>query len=128
MCTKHSVVKNRAELTVWGQADLPEQYSKKRPKQSKEQNLLDWLEAYDDCILAFLNVPFTNNEGGRDLEHVQSPGQGLRMLWHHGQSLSAMFASALTSQPCASKATPELEYLHRALDGRPFFPRGGKMT
>ena len=45
-----------------------EKKAKKRPKQSKEQNLLDRLEGYDECILAFLaelGLPFTNNEAER---------------------------------------------------------------
>jgi transposase len=52
----------------------PEQKAKKRSKQSKEQNLLDRLEGYEDCILAFLwelNLPFTNNEAER----------AIRMIW-----------------------------------------------
>jgi len=46
----------------------PTQLARKRPKQSKEQNLLDRLEGYEDCILAFLwnwDLPFTNNEAER---------------------------------------------------------------
>jgi len=46
----------------------PEQRAHPRAKQSKEQNLLDRLEGYDDAILAFLwnlDLPFTNNEAER---------------------------------------------------------------
>jgi len=46
----------------------PEQQAGQCLKQSKEQNLLDRLEGYDECILAFLwnwELPFTNNESER---------------------------------------------------------------
>jgi transposase len=46
----------------------PEQRAHPRAKHSKEQNLLDRLEGYDDAILAFLwnlDLPFTNNEAER---------------------------------------------------------------
>jgi len=51
-----------------------EQRAKKRPKQSKEQNLLDRLEGHDLCILAFLadlQLPFTNNEAERPLRMMK---------------------------------------------------------
>src|SRR5208283_4744251 len=41
-----------------------------RGAQSKAANLLDRLEDYDLCVLAFLvhpEVPFTNNQGERDI-------------------------------------------------------------
>ena len=45
-----------------------------RTKQDKATNLLDRLEGYDFCILAFLidpNVPFTNNQGEQDLRLIK---------------------------------------------------------
>jgi len=45
-----------------------------RPKQTKAANLLDRLEDYDYCILAFLldpNVPFTNNQGEQDIRMIK---------------------------------------------------------
>src|ERR1019366_2621847 len=53
----------------------PEQTGKKRPKQSKEQNLLDRLAGCDECLLAFLwnfNLPFTNNEAERDFRSYET--------------------------------------------------------
>ena len=45
-----------------------------RSKQDKATNLLDRLEDYDYCILAFLldpNVPFTNNQGEQDIRMIK---------------------------------------------------------
>ena len=45
-----------------------------RTKQDKATNLLDRLEDYDYCILAFLldpNVPFTNNQGEQDIRMIK---------------------------------------------------------
>jgi transposase len=52
----------------------PNQQAQRRPKQSKEQNLLDRLEGYDDAILAFLwelDLPFTNNEAERAFRMIK---------------------------------------------------------
>ena len=46
-----------------------------RARQTKEANLLDRLEDYDLSVLAFLvdpRVPFTNNQGERDIRMVKS--------------------------------------------------------
>ena len=45
-----------------------------RAKQDKATNLLDRLEDYDHCVLAFLldpNVPFTNNQGEQDIRMIK---------------------------------------------------------
>jgi transposase len=45
-----------------------------RSKQTKAANLLDRLEDYDYCILAFLldpNVPFTNNQSEQDIRMIK---------------------------------------------------------
>ena len=45
-----------------------------RTKQDKATNLLDRLEDYDYCILAYLldpNVPFTNNQGEQDIRMIK---------------------------------------------------------
>ena len=67
----------RSLLRVGRQANplSPEQRAKKRPKQTKEQNLLDRLEKTEHCILAFLwnwDLPFTNNQAERDLRNLKT--------------------------------------------------------
>ena len=67
----------RKILRVGRQANplTPKQLSRKRRKQSKEQNLLDRLEGYDECILAFLwnfTLPFTNNQAERDFRNIKT--------------------------------------------------------
>src|ERR1035437_98445 len=101
------------------------QCAKKRLKQSKEQNLLDRLEGYDDCILAFLwemDLPFTNNEAERAFRmlkvRVKISGcfRTLAGARRHARILS--YISTLRKQ-----RLPILKYLRLALDGRPFLPQ-----
>jgi transposase len=108
----------------------PEQSAPKRPKQSKAQNLLDRLEGYDDCILAFLwewDLPFTNNEAERAFRmmkvRVKISGcfRTLEGARRHARIRS--YISTLRKQ-----GLPVLEYLRRALDGCPFLPQGVKTT
>jgi len=58
-----------------GRVDHPRrQPGQGRTKQDKATNLLDRLEDYDLCILAFLldpNVPFTNNQGEQDIRMIK---------------------------------------------------------
>lgn len=58
-----------------GRADHPRRLpGQGRSKQDKATNLLDRLEDYDLCILAFLldpNVPFTNNQGEQDIRMIK---------------------------------------------------------
>lgn len=107
-----------------------EQRERKRLKQSKEQNLLDRLEGYDDCILAFLrklDLPFTNNEAERAFRmmkvRIKISGcfrtiEGARRHVRIRSYISTLRKHGL----------PVLEYLRRALDGRPFLPLGAKST
>jgi hypothetical protein len=103
----------------------PEQNAKPRAKQSKEQNLLDRLEGYDDCILAFLwafELPFTNNEAERAFRmmkvRVKISGcfRTLEGACRHARIRS--YVSTLRKH-----GLPVLEYLSRALHGRPFLPQ-----
>jgi transposase len=108
----------------------PAQSAKKRPKQSKEQNLLDRLEGYDDCILAFLwemDLPFTNNEAERAFRmmkvrlKISGCFRTLEGARRHVRIRS--YVSTLRKH-----GLPVLEYLRHALDGRPFLPQGSKST
>jgi transposase len=102
----------------------PQQSAKKRPKQSKAQNLLDRLEGFDDCILAFLwepDLPFTNNEAERAFRmmKVRLKISGcFRTL--EGARRHARIRSYVST--LRKNGLPVLEYLRLALDGRPFLP------
>ena len=62
-------------IILKGRANHPRrQPGQGRIKQDKATNLLDRLEDYDLCILAFLldpNVPFTNNQGEQDIRVIK---------------------------------------------------------
>jgi transposase len=108
----------------------PKQNAQKRPKQSKAQNLLDRLEGFDDCILAFLwepNLPFTNNEAERAFRmmKVRLKISGcFRTL--EGARRHARIRSYIST--LRKHGLPVLEYLRHALDGRPFLPQLSKST
>lgn len=108
----------------------PQQRATKRIKQSKAQNLLDRLEGYDDCILAFLwelDLPFTNNEAERAFRmmKVRLKISGcFRTL--DGARRHARIRSYIST--LRKHGLPVLEYLRLALDGRPFLPQGAKST
>ena len=108
----------------------PEQRAHPRAKQSKAQNLLDRLEGYDDCILAFLwalELPFTNNEAQRAFRmmkvrlKISGCFRTLKGACRHARIRS--YISTLRKH-----GLPVLEYLRRALDGRPFLPQPAKST
>ena len=106
----------------------PGQRKKKRPKQSKEQNLLDRLETCEECILAFLwdfSLPFTNNQAERDFRmlKVRMKVSGcFRTL--QGARCHARIRGYIS--PLRKHGLPVLEYLRLALDGHPFLPQGSK--
>lgn len=108
----------------------PHQMARKRPKQSKEQNLLDRLEKYEDCILAFLweaDLPFTNNEAERAFRmmKVRLKISGcFRTL--HGARCHVRIRSYVST--LRKHGLPVLQYLRLALDGRPFLPQGSIST
>ena len=108
----------------------PEQISKSRPKQSKEQNLLDRLEGCEDCILAFLwelDLPFTNNEAERDFRmmkvRVKISGCFRTLAGARRHARIRSYISTLRKHDL-----PVLEYLRHALNGHPFLPIGSKTT
>jgi transposase len=108
----------------------PAQLARKRLKQSKEQNLLDRLEGYEDCILAFLwewDLPFTNNESERTFRMIKTRlkiSGCFRTL--AGARRHARIRSYIST--LRKHGLPVLEHLRNALDGRPFLPQGTKST
>jgi len=108
----------------------PEQRAQPRAKQSKEQNLLDRLEGYDDASLAFLwnlDLPFTNNEAERAFRmmKVRMKISGCFRTFS-GACRHARIRSYTST--LRKHGLPVLEYLRRALDGSPFLPRPAKST
>ncbi len=107
-----------------------EQRQRRRPKQSKAQNLLDRLQAYDYCILAFLHefeIPFTNNDGERPLRMIKvrlKVSGCFRTL--AGACRHARIASYIST--LRKHDLPVFDYLLKALHGRPFLPQGTKTT
>ena len=121
------------DITRWppSQPDHPRQTGKKRPKQSKEQNLLDRLEGYEDCILAFLwnwQLPFTNNEAERAFRMMKVRSKDLRLFSHIGRRPPSRSHPQLYLQRLRKHGLPVLEYLRHALDGHPFLPVGSQST
>ena len=107
-----------------------EQKVKKRRKQSKEQNLLDRLESYDQCILAFLadlELAFTNNEAERPLRmmkvRVKVSGCFRTLIGARRHARIRSYISTVRKH-----GLPVLEQLRRALDGHPFLPEPSKTT
>ena len=108
----------------------PEQRAHPRAKQSKEQNLLDRLEGYDEAILAFLwnlDLPFTNNEAERAFRmmKVRLKISGCFRTFQ-GACRHARIRSYIST--LRKHGLPVLEYLRRALEGRPFLPQPAKST
>jgi transposase len=92
--------------------------------QSKAANLLDRLEDYDLCVLAFLfdpDVPFTNNQGERDIrmEKVRQKISGcFRTL--NGARVFARIRSYIST--CRKQGRNILDELENAVRGNPFIP------
>ena len=108
----------------------PNQTANPRAKQSKEQNLLDRLEGYDASILAFLwnlDLPFTNNEAERAFRmmKVRLKISGCFRTFA-GACRHARIRSYIST--LRKHGLPVLEYLRRALEGRPFLPQPAKST
>jgi transposase len=107
-----------------------EQRANPRGKQSKEQNLLDRLEGYQESILAFLwnlDLPFTNNEAERAFRmmKVRLKISGCFRTFQ-GACRHARIRSYIST--LRKHGLPVLEHLRRALDGRPFLPQPAKST
>jgi transposase len=95
-----------------------------RIRQSKAANLLDRLEDYDLCVLAFLidpKVPFTNNQGEQDIRMIkvrQKISGCFRTL--HGAQMFCRIRSYLST--CRKQGRNLWEAMQKAVVGRPFIP------
>lgn len=102
----------------------PAQILGKERKQTKAQNLLDRLENYDHCILAFLEnfeIPFTNNEAERAFRFLKTRMKisgcfrtlaGARRHIRIYSYISTVRKNGLNV----------LDSLRNALEGQPFLP------
>lgn len=95
-----------------------------RSKQTKAANLLDRLEDYDYCILAFLldpNVPFTNNQGEQDIRMIkvkQKISGCFRTL--DGAACFARIRGYLST--CRKQGINLWDACFQAASGQPFMP------
>jgi transposase len=95
-----------------------------RCAQSKAANLLDRLEEFDWCILAFLldeRVPFTNNQGEQDIRMIkvrQKISGCFRTL--RGAQIFCRIRSYLST--CRKQGRNLWEAIQMAVAGRPFIP------
>jgi len=95
-----------------------------RCAQSKAANLLDRLENFDLCVLAFLfdeRVPFTNNQGEQDIRMIkvrQKISGCFRTL--RGSQIFCRIRSYLST--CRKQGQNLWEAVQMAVTGRPFIP------
>jgi transposase len=95
-----------------------------RTRQGKAANLLDRLEDYDLCVLAFLidpQVPFTNNQGEQDIRMIkvkQKISGGFRTL--PGAQTFARIRSYLST--CRKQGRNLWDACHQLIIGQPFMP------
>ena len=95
-----------------------------RTKQGKAANLLDRLEDYDLCVLAFLldpNVPFTNNQGEQDIRMIkvkQKISGCFRTL--RGARVFARIRGYLST--CRKQGRNLWEACYQLVIGHPFMP------
>lgn len=95
-----------------------------RTSQCKAANMLDRLQDYDLCVLAFLidpQVPFTNNQGEQDIRMIkvkQKISGCFRTL--AGAQVFARVRSYLST--CRKQGQNLFEACHRAVIGQPFIP------
>jgi transposase len=95
-----------------------------RCAQSKAANLLDRLEEFDLCVLAFLadeRVPFTNNQGEQDIRMVkvrQKISGCFRTF--RGAQIFCRIRSYLST--CRKQGRNLWEAIQMAIIGRPFIP------
>jgi transposase len=96
----------------------------KRGKQSKAANLLDRLEDYEHCILAFLSdpeVPFTNNQAEQDIRMVKLKQKisGSFRTFQGAQIFARIRGFFSTAR---KQGRDLLESITQALQGNPFIP------
>jgi transposase len=108
-----------------GRRDYPRrQPGQGRTRQCKAANLLDRLEDFDLSVLAFLidpNVPFTNNQGERDIRMIkikQKISGCFRTLF--GAQVFARIRSYLST--CRKQGRNLWEACYQVVIGQPFMP------
>jgi transposase len=95
-----------------------------RAAQSKAANLLDRLEDYDECVLAFLwdeRVPFTNNQAEQDIRMIkvrQKISGCFRTL--RGAEIFCRIRSYLST--CRKQGRNLWQAIEQAVTGNPFIP------
>jgi transposase len=95
-----------------------------RTQQGKAANLLDRLEDFDLCVLAFLidpNVPFTNNQGEQDIRMIKVKRKisgGFRTLT--GAQTFARIRGYLST--CRKQGRNLWEACYQLAIGQPFMP------
>lgn len=128
---QQSFVKRYEELVAQGRREnLPSDAPRKpgqrgRKKQTKAQNLLDRLEKYQPLILAFLydfRVPFTNNQGERDIRmvKVQQKISGTFRSENGGQVFCRIRGYLSSVRKCSLST---IEALRSVFEGTPIAPR-----
>lgn len=95
-----------------------------RTAQGKAANLLDRLEDYDHCVLAFLldpEVPFTNNQGEQDLRMIKVK-QKISGCFRtdHGAQVFARIRSYLST--CRKQGHNLWDACYQLVIGQPFLP------
>lgn len=93
-------------------------------QQSKAANLLDRLEGYDLCVLAFMivpGVPFTNNQGERDIRMVKVR-QKISGCFRTLQGAQAFARIRGYISTCRKQGRNILVELENVVLGHPFIP------
>jgi transposase len=95
-----------------------------RKKQTKAQNLIERLEKYEECVLAFLEdfqIPFTNNQGEQDarMQKVKQKVSGCFRTFE-GAELFALIRSYISTVRKQGRSV--FQELKAALHGNPFIP------
>lgn len=95
-----------------------------RSAQCKAANLLDRLEDYEDCVLAFLwdeHVPFTNNQAEQDIRMVKVR-QKISGCFRTGQGAKVFCRIRSYISTCRKQTRNICTAIEHAILGNPFLP------